>query len=56
VLLVDFFNAFTEAEPSFFIEHLIREFPLQFLALYVTHQVACVALRLFPGRQPALTR
>jgi hypothetical protein len=56
VLLVDFFNAFTEAEPSFFIEHLIREFPLHFLALYVTHQVACVALRLFPGRQPALTR
>jgi hypothetical protein len=56
VLLVDFFNAFTEAEPSFFIEHRIREFPLHFLALYVTHQVACVALRLFPGRQPALTR
>jgi len=27
-LLIDSFNAFTETEPSLFIEHLIREFPL----------------------------
>jgi hypothetical protein len=50
VLLVDSFNPFTETEPSLFIEHLIREFPLHFLALYMTHQLACLALRVFPGK------
>ena len=50
VLLMDSFNSFTETEPSFFIEHLVREFPLHFLALYFTHLLACVALRIFPGK------
>ncbi len=50
VLLIDSFNPFTETEPSLFIEHLIREFPLHFLALYFTHLLACVALRIFPGK------
>ena len=51
VLLIDSFNAFTEAEPSMFIEHLIREFPLHFVALYFTHQIACTVLRFFPGKR-----
>ena len=51
VLLIDSFNPFTETEPSLFIEHLIREFPLHFLALYLTHQLACLALRLYPGKR-----
>jgi hypothetical protein len=51
VLLIDSFNPFTETEPSLFIEHLIREFPLHFLALYMTHQLACVAIRVFPGKR-----
>ena len=50
VLLVDSFNPFTETEPSLFIEHLIREWPLHFLALYVTHEIACLMLRFFPGK------
>jgi hypothetical protein len=51
VVLVDSFNPFTETEPSFFIEHLIREFPLHFLALYGTHLLARVVLRIFPGKR-----
>ncbi len=50
VLLVDSFNPFTETEPSLFIEHLIREFPLHFMILYFTHLLACLALRIFPGK------
>ena len=50
VLLIDSFNSFTETEPSLFIEHLIREFPLHFLALFITHKIACVGLRIFPGK------
>jgi hypothetical protein len=49
VLLLDSFNPFTEAEPSLFIEHLIREFPLHFMALFLTHQIACLVL-LFSSR------
>ena len=50
VLLLDSFSPFTEAEPSLFIEHLIREFPLHFLFFYFTHQLACLVLRLYLGR------
>ena len=50
VLLIDSFNPFTETEPSLFIEHLIREFPLHFLALFMTHQLACLATVLYPGK------
>jgi hypothetical protein len=53
VLLIDSFNPFTETEPSLFIEHLIREFPLHFLALYMTQQLAWLGLRLFPGKRSA---
>jgi hypothetical protein len=49
VLLIDSFNPFTETEPSSFIEHLIREFPLHFLAMFMTHLLACAVLRVFPG-------
>jgi hypothetical protein len=49
VVLLDSFNPFTETEPSLFIEHLIREFPLHFLALYMTHRWTLLMLRLFPG-------
>jgi hypothetical protein len=51
VLLIDSFNAFTETEPSLFIEHLIREFPLHFLALYITHRLAVFVMRFSARRR-----
>ena len=50
VFLIDSVIAFTETEPALFIEHLLREFPLHFLALFMTHQLACLALRLYSGK------
>lgn len=53
IWILDSFNPFTETEPSLFLEHLIREFPLHFIALYACQVLALFVYRAFPDRRRA---
>ena len=53
IWILDSFNAFTECDPSSFLEHLIREFPLHFAALYACQKLVLIVYRAFPARRQA---